>query len=225
MVIVAAKIEEERYIDMYERVCRLKGLSRDQATVLLCVGYTASNDPGAVAIVANHHLKTIPTMEEQVAWVEYVRQALFKACLICSFPRSMNATYALMESLNADIKAQLRVEPISQPSEPSVADKWRTRGNDFLQRVYGDKTEKLQTTIHGTNPDLWIYVEDTYGNIASDTTFMTEIDTELSAIVNLYSMSAEPQLADHLKGARNVGASEQQVQSALDIGRLLKECS
>lgn len=112
---------------------------------------------------------------------------------------------------------------------------------DFFNRVYGTKSEAAASAIRAANPDLWVFVEAGYGALVSDTTYMSEVDTELAVIVNLYVMGSESQaskyrlfysmtsalndyrlqLADHLKGAQNVGASVQQVDSALRIAKMV----
>ncbi|KAI9320419.1 hypothetical protein BX666DRAFT_1875087 [Dichotomocladium elegans] len=164
---------------LYSFAISLPGLDARQATMLLCIGLTAANDAMGVAAIATRHLETLGSIEEQAAWVEYARNAIAKAWVICSFPRA------------------------------------------FFDRVYQKQSESIEAEIRGINPDLWMFVQDGYSYV-SDTLWMTEVETELSVIVNLYTMGANPQLAPHLEGARNVGATQEQVESALEIAKVIE---
>ncbi|KAI9255197.1 hypothetical protein BDA99DRAFT_540111 [Phascolomyces articulosus] len=221
-----SRLPEHHYNNLFQRIqAETPGLTLEQAAMLLCVALAAGNDPDGVAIVTNLHLNTMASVTKQVAWIEYLRHALCKACLLCSFPRSWNATNAVMNSLSPDIKGQLRLDPINTPSGPEEAHQWHRRGSDFFKDVYRSRGVTIEANIKNASPDLWAFVEYGYGNIVSDMTYMTAVDTELSVIVNLYTMDGGPQFVDHLKGVLNVGGSEQQAQSALHIARLLKESS
>lgn len=118
---------------------------------------------------------------------------------------------------------------------------WNTRGIDFFNQIYGAGSKNKQNKIQDANPDLWYYVNEVYGNIVSDMTHVSAVDTELQVIVSLIHMDTLPQvsvfvwsifsillkkeifkLQDHVVGAERVGATKEQIKAAEFIGYKVK---
>lgn len=66
---------------------------------------------------------------------------------------------------------------------------------DFFKQIYGAESASKQKMIQDANPDLWYYVNEVYGNIVSDMTHVSAVDTELQVIVSLIQMDALPQVS------------------------------
>ncbi|KAI8644271.1 hypothetical protein BD408DRAFT_127557 [Parasitella parasitica] len=159
--------------------------------MLLCVALTASNNPQGVPIIMNHYLDQVESAEEQVKWIEYTRSGIFKSIVLCGGPRVINAEIALYNNLSAQYQSLLRKRALNSQGNSAV---WDTRGMNFFNQVYGVESEKKYQVIQRASPDLWYFVNEVYGNIVSDMTYLDGIDTELQVIVSLIQIDAGPQV-------------------------------
>jgi alkylhydroperoxidase/carboxymuconolactone decarboxylase family protein YurZ len=60
-----------------------------------------------------------------------------------------------------------------------------------------------------------------YGKILSDNHLLNPIESELLVIGVLHSMQLPSQLRGHVKGANNVGATEEQIHALLALARAI----
>jgi hypothetical protein len=79
----------------------------------------------------------------------------------------------------------------SQNGDPKV---WDSRGKSFFDEVYGDQKEAKLDAIYRGDPDLGYYVDELYGNLISDTTYLSYAETELEVVVTLSMISVIPQV-------------------------------
>ncbi|KAK4515280.1 uncharacterized protein ATC70_002890 [Mucor velutinosus] len=198
---------------------KVEALMPPLVAMLLCVGFTASNHPQGVPIVMNHYLDQIDSVEDQIKWIEYIRNAMFKSIVLCGCPRVINAEIALYNHLSVQYRSLLRTTALNANGNTTL---WNARGMGFFNQIYGTGSEKKQKMIQDAHPDLWQYINEIYGNIISDTTHLSAVDTELQAIVSLIQMDALPQLQDHILGAERVGATKEQIKAAEFIGYKVK---
>ncbi|OAC98615.1 hypothetical protein MUCCIDRAFT_115537 [Mucor lusitanicus CBS 277.49] len=203
----------------YTELAQLKveALIPPLVAMLLCVGLTASNHPQGVPVIMNHYLGQIDSMEEQIKWIEYTRNAMFKSVVLCGGPRVINAEIALYDHLSIQYQSLLGTTALNANGNTAL---WNTRGMDFFKQIYGAESASKQKMIQDANPDLWYYVNEVYGNIVSDMTHVSAVDTELQVIVSLIQMDALPQ--DHVLGAERVGATREQIKAAEFIGYKVK---
>lgn len=52
-----------------------------------CVALSASNHPQGIPIVVNKYLQQIETVQDQVKWIEYTRNAIVKSSVLSGIPR------------------------------------------------------------------------------------------------------------------------------------------
>ncbi|KAL9560204.1 hypothetical protein MBANPS3_000056 [Mucor bainieri] len=180
----------ESYIELSQ--LKVEALMPPLVAMLLCVGLTASNHPQGVPVIMNHYLDQVDSMEDQIKWIEYTRNAMFKSIVLCGGPRVINAEIALYDHLSAQYQSLLRTTALNANGNTTL---WNARGMNFFRQVYGAGSENKQKMIQDANPDLWHYVNEVYGNIVSDMTHVDAVETELQVIVSLIQMDALPQVS------------------------------
>lgn len=89
--------------------------------------------------------------------------------------------------------------------------------------MYGEEYDNADYILNNASSDLWGWIEQAYGNVFAETTYLGYIETELDVIVTLVQMNTLPQLKNHLKGAIRVGATEEQVKAALLIAHTVRD--
>ncbi|KAG2237549.1 hypothetical protein INT48_005585 [Thamnidium elegans] len=186
---------------------------------MLLVTLSACNHPHGVPIVVNKYLQQIETVEDQVKWIEYTRNAIVKSSVLSGIPRAINSQTALYNSLPELHRSLLRKSPTLNQTE----NYWKSRGSKLLQAVYGEEFDNAGYILNNASSDLWNLIEQAYGNVFAETTYLGYIETELDVIVTLVQMNTLPQLKNHLKGAIRVGATEKQVKAALVIGHTVRD--
>ncbi|KAI9271247.1 hypothetical protein EDC94DRAFT_682448 [Helicostylum pulchrum] len=195
-----------------------KGLHSSLSAMLLCVSLSASNHPHGIPIVVNKYLQHIETVQDQVKWVEYTRNAIVKSSVLSGIPRAINSQTAMYNSLPELHRSLLRKSPTLNQAK----NYWKSRGSKLLQAVYGEEFDNADYILNNASSDLWKWIEQAYGNVFAETTYLDYIETELDVIVTLVQMNTLPQLQNHLKGAIRVGATEEQVKAALLIAHTVR---
>lgn len=94
---------------------------------------------------------------------------------------------------------------------------------NFFNQIYGAESKTKQETIQNSNPDLWNFVNQVYGNIVSDMTYVDAVDTELQVIVSLIQMDALPQVSPLSSLYRSFYLIEEFMNSFRTISWVLKE--
>lgn len=89
--------------------------------------------------------------------------------------------------------------------------------------MYGEEYDNADYILNNASSDLWSWIEQAYGNVFAETTYLSYIETELDVIVTLVQMDTLSQLKNHLKGAIRVGATEEQVKAALLIAHTVRD--
>jgi 4-carboxymuconolactone decarboxylase len=136
-----------------------------------------------------------------------VEEVILQSYLFCGFPRALNAA-----------REWRRISGLHAPAEAdaSASRDWRSRGEQTCAQVYGDAYEKLRENVSELHPalDEWM-VETGYGRVLS----RPELDLatrELCIVAACAAGRQERQLHSHLRGALNAGASEQEVDGAVE---------
>lgn len=103
-----------------------------------------------------------------------------------------------------------------QPTGDSPA-KRRERGEKICATVYAGQYEKLRQNIARLHPDMerWM-LEEGYGKVLSRTGLDLRA-RELCIIAVLVGLDAPQQLYSHLRGALNAGATQEEVETAVEI--------
>src|SRR5690606_40667691 len=94
---------------------------------------------------------------------------------------------------------------------------WTVRGEEVCARVYGRNYEKLRRNVRSLHPDLdrWM-VEGGYGRVIGRPG-LDLATRELCIAALLAVWDAPRQLHSHLRGALNAGASEAEVNAAVEV--------
>ncbi len=142
------------------------------------------------------------------AEAETLREAVLQNYLFAGYPRCINAL--------AELAALAPLTP--RPAVARDLGAWRARGERLCKRVYGRTYPKMIETMRRLHPDLadWILWEG-YGKVLSRP-LLDARTRELCVIPVLAAGGMIPQLRSHLAGARNCGATRDEVREALRIG-------
>ncbi|RUS19414.1 AhpD-like protein [Endogone sp. FLAS-F59071] len=185
--------------------------------------FTAANRPENVTTVVQQHLQTLgDSVPNKVLFLTRIREALLKASLLCGFPRVINGMWHAMAPVDEETRQALPKEPLRLVESPETLTSWRTRGMEFFSRIYNRHTDRVMGALTDLNPDLADMVkQEVYGKILSDTRSLGEVETELIVIAALVPMEVPAQLKGHVHGAKNVGASDLEVKTVLDLAEAI----
>jgi 4-carboxymuconolactone decarboxylase len=132
---------------------------------------------------------------------DQVDEVLLQSYLFAGFPRTLNA-FGVWRELSGH----------AAPSEDAQADvqhasSWAERGEATCRTVYGRVYQSLRDNIRALHPaiDAWMVV-DGYGKVLSRPA-LDLVSRELCIVAACSAAEQMPQLRSHLRGARNSGAS------------------
>jgi 4-carboxymuconolactone decarboxylase len=148
-------------------------------------------------------------------WAEEV---ILQSYLFAGFPRTLNA---MREWRRLSGRA---ASPDSATESWDDVAEWTRRGEETCRAVYGSHYDKLRQNIRALHPalDAWMITEG-YGKVLSRGA-LDLLLRELCIVAACAVSGQERQLRSHLLGARNVGASAEQINGTLDaIADLMKD--
>ncbi len=138
--------------------------------------------------------------------LEDLQETTLQVFLFAGYPRTIVA----FESLAA--AAPSYAPPPAEPDRPDLDE----RGRELFARIYGPHTERVLSHLHDLHPDFQRYVvRDAYGQVLARP-FLPVEERELLAVAMLGAMRLPRQLRAHVRGALNVGASKDQIETALE---------
>ncbi len=135
-------------------------------------------------------------------------EVILQSHLFCGFPRALNAA-----------REWRRISKLPAPEvddDSSTTRDWRPRGEETCARIYGDAYARLRANVRSLHPALddWM-IEEGYGRVLSRP--QLDLKTrELCIVAACAAGKQERQLHSHLHGALNAGASEQEVDGAIE---------
>ncbi|HET7586081.1 MAG TPA: carboxymuconolactone decarboxylase family protein [Gemmatimonadaceae bacterium] len=140
-------------------------------------------------------------------WIE---ELVLQSYLFAGFPRTLNAGRVWR-------KMSGRPAPPAVPPAAGDRERWRTLGERTCAIVYGASYERLRVNIRALHPELddWMIVEG-YGKVLSRPG-LDLVRRELCIVAVCAVTGQERQLHSHLRGARNAGASADQVRDVLSL--------
>jgi 4-carboxymuconolactone decarboxylase len=161
----------------------------------------------SAAIAARDKAATTEAMQATLSSCDpiQVEEALLQSYLFLGFPICLNA-FALWRRVSG--------RPADPPHPVDVAE-WHARGVDVCGRVYSDHFERLRESIRGLHQDMdqWMVTEG-YGKILGRPGL--DLDVRELCVIAILAVSRQPkQLFSHLRGALNVGASEDRIRTAV----------
>lgn len=136
-----------------------------------------------------------------VAPVSAVEEVILQSYLFAGFPRALNAMRVWRE-------VSSEPAPATDPTlpHPSAAT-LQKQGEQVCHAVYGDKYGALRQAVSRLHPalDAWM-VSDGYGKVLSRPGLVLA-QRELCIVAACAASEQAPQLKSHLRGARNCGAT------------------
>jgi len=184
------------------RSTRIPALDKEVRALVRLAGAIAGSSSDRLRAViedAVHHVRPI--------WAEEV---LLQSYLFAGFPRALNAMreWRRVSGRAADLG--------ESPDDSDDAAAVFRRGEQTCRAVYGSHYDKLRQNIRALHPalDTWMIAEG-YGKVLSRGA-LDLLLRELCIIAACAVSGQERQLRSHLLGARNVGASAEQIEGTLD---------
>lgn len=131
-----------------------------------------------------------------------VDEVLLQSYLFAGFPRALNAMRVWRE-VSGELAPGADVALLCETSAADL----RVRGEETCRTVYGQKYDALRHTVSRLHPalDAWM-VTDGYGKVLSRPG-LTLVQRELCIVAACAASEQTPQLKSHLRGARNCGAT------------------
>jgi 4-carboxymuconolactone decarboxylase len=137
-----------------------------------------------------------------------VEEALLQSYLFVGYPVALQAIGMWRERTgNAGPEA---------PTDDDPAE-WRKRGEAVCAQVYAGQYERLRANIARLHPDMeqWM-LEEGYGKVLGRPGLDLKV-RELCVIAVLVGLDTPQQLYSHLRGALNVGATPEEVETTVEI--------
>ncbi|HSJ65458.1 MAG TPA: carboxymuconolactone decarboxylase family protein [Gemmatimonadaceae bacterium] len=140
---------------------------------------------------------------------EWVEEVVLQSYLFAGFPRALNAAREWR-------RASGRPAPATDAGTSyAAAEEWREQGEETCAVVYGAFYERLRHNIRELHPalDTWMIV-DGYGKVLSRPALDLR-RRELCIVAVCAAAEQDRQLHSHLHGARNAGATPDEIDGAL----------
>jgi 4-carboxymuconolactone decarboxylase len=157
----------------------------------------AARDPQALQDAVDH--------AAEIADSEAVEEVLLQSYLFVGFPVALEAV-ALWRQRSGLAAPEDRTEDAAT---------WRARGEAVCATVYGGQYGRLRSNVASLHPayERWM-LEEGYGKVLGRPG-MTLRMRELCIVAQLAALGAPRQLHSHLRGARNAGAADDEIEAAL----------
>jgi 4-carboxymuconolactone decarboxylase len=170
-----------------------------RALIALCAAVGARNR-AALSIAIDAAAEQADALEAE--------EALLQSYLFVGYPVALQAFAMWRERTGKSAPEQAR---------PDSCTKWRARGQRVCETVYGGQYERLRENIAKLHPDMerWM-LEEGYGKVLSRPGLELKV-RELCIIGVLVGLDAPQQLYSHLRGALNAGATQEEVDTAVEI--------
>ena len=170
-----------------------------RALLSMCAAIGARNKAALAATIDQVAEKADPREPEE---------AILQSYLFVGFPLALQALAMWRERTGHEA-------PATGTKESS--DGWRKRGEAVCSQVYAGQYERLRGNIARLHPDMerWM-LEEGYGKVLGRPGLDLKV-RELCIISLLTGLDAPQQLYSHLRGALNVGATQEEVEAAVEI--------
>lgn len=156
---------------------------------------------GAVAGAPIAFTRRVLTEAVGVAPVAAVEEVILQSYLFAGFPRALNAMRSWREISGEHAPAT------DQSTAPRSATELKKKGEEICHAVYASKYDALRQAVSHLHPalDAWM-VSDGYGKVLSRPGLVLA-QRELCIVAACAASEQRPQLRSHLRGARNCGAT------------------
>ena len=134
-----------------------------------------------------------------------VEEVLLQSYLFVGFPVALEAVVLWRQ----------RTGTAAPEDQPEDALAWRARGEAVCATVYGGQYGRLRSNVARLHPayERWM-LEEGYGKVLGRPGLSLRA-RELCIVAQLAALGAPRQLYSHLRGARNAGAGDDDIEAAL----------
>ena len=169
-----------------------------RALLAMCAALGARNK-AALSITMDQAANTVDQSEAE--------EALLQSYLFVGYPIALQAFAMWRERTGKEAPAPV-------PENPA---QWKARGETICAQVYGGQYERLRGNIARLHPDMerWM-LEEGYGRVLGRPGLDLKV-RELCIVAVLIGLDAPQQLYSHLRGALNVGATQDEVDTTVEI--------
>jgi alkylhydroperoxidase/carboxymuconolactone decarboxylase family protein YurZ len=142
---------------------------------------------------------------------EMLYEVVLQSYLFLGFPRMLTAAESWSKCFRLS-SAESKLVPVSNDE----TSRWFSDGMSLCQRIYGEAFTPLKNRVESMAPEVfrWMIVEG-YGKVLSRPG-LSLIDRELCIVSSLMVENREQQLYSHLRGALNVDAPLELVETVID---------
>ena len=152
--------------------------------------------------------RAAPDGEPDRAW----REAALQTHLFCGFPRLVQA-YGILEAEGG------LGEP--EPGEYDLGADTDARGAALFDTIYANAADKMRERLSSFRPDFAAWLLDhAYGHVLSRPGLDPAL-RELLSVCVLAAMDQPAQFESHARGALRLGATQEDLSSALDVAQEL----
>jgi 4-carboxymuconolactone decarboxylase len=146
---------------------------------------------------------------ERAVRPEWVEEVVLQSYLFAGFPRALNAAREWRRESGRAAPHE------SQELTPKQVKAWRAAGEKTCETVYGAFYDRLRHNIRELHPalDEWMIVEG-YGKVLARPA-LDLARRELCIVAICAAAAQDRQLHSHLHGARNAGATPDEIEGAL----------
>lgn len=175
---------------------------RTQELLRLAAAVATGDEEGIAATCREANARGVP--------VEWVDELALQSVLMVGYPRALVALGIWRRETGIDA-------PPSDPSSGESLDQWEARGEETCEVIYGPNYGKLRRNVRELHPalDRWMITEG-YGRVISRPG-LDLARRELCTVAQLVVLGAPRQLHSHLRGARNAGASDRDIEGAIAL--------
>lgn len=162
------------------------------------------------AVGARNKAALTNTMDQVASLVDPAdaEEALLQSYLFVGYPVALQALAMWRERTG-------NAAPAEGTADDPLA--WRARGEKVCAQVYAGQYDRLRANIARLHPDMerWM-LEEGYGKVLGRPNLDLKV-RELCIVSVLVGLDAPQQLYSHLRGALNVGATAEEVETAVEI--------
>ena len=140
-----------------------------------------------------------------------IREAVLQTYLFAGYAAAINAFILLNEIAGTEPDQKTFWQETTQDLE-----RWKERGQELCQKIYGSQYEKLFHNMKQLHPDLadWMIWEG-YGKVLSRP-FLSPRVRELLIVAMTAALQVERQFHSHVRGALHVGATPEELRAVVE---------
>ncbi|KAG7088472.1 hypothetical protein E1B28_012461 [Marasmius oreades] len=181
--------------------------------IVASVAYNASNEPHAIPHIFRHALQSTSTHDERLLLARKTRDALFKSGLNSGYAKTINSLVALDEVMPPELKDK---EPLR--NRKTYLPEHEAAGQKFFRDLYGDTAGSVQKLLDVVYPEMgWFSTTIGYGLVYGYNEVLTPLETSYMLVGTLIASDTPRQINWHLKGARRLGATREEVKAVRQI--------